>query len=109
MQANPILFETQARLCQTLGQTVRLKIINLLKEGPECVTGIAEKIDEKQPTVSRHLLVLRSAGVLSRQRRGAEVYYEITSPKIVAVCEMMREILAEQESHHLEIFNSLLE
>ena len=108
MDENPIIYEYQAKLLQTLGQPVRLKIINLLKEGPECVTGIAEKIGEKQPTVSRHLMVLRSAGILSRHREGAEVHYAITSPKIVEVCDMMRAILTEQESHHLEIFKSLV-
>jgi ArsR family transcriptional regulator, virulence genes transcriptional regulator len=109
MSENPIIFDLQAKLCQTLGQSVRLKIINLLKNGPQCVTSIAEKIEVPQPTVSRHLTVLRSAGVLTRQRKGAEVFYEITSPKIVEVCEMMREILVDQESHHLEIFNILKE
>jgi ArsR family transcriptional regulator, virulence genes transcriptional regulator len=107
MNENPIIFDLQAKLCQTLGQSVRLKIINLLKNGPQCVTSIAENIGSPQPTVSRHLTVLRSAGILTRQRKGAEVFYEITSPKIVEVCDMMREVLAEQESHHLEIINIL--
>ncbi len=105
MSENPIIFELQAKLCQTLGQPVRLRIINLLKDGPQCVTSIAEMIEAPQPTVSRHLAVLRSTGVLARQRKGQEVFYEITSPKIVEVCEMMRAILAEQESQHPEIFN----
>ena len=109
MSENLIIFDLQAKLCQTLGQTVRLRIINLLKDGPQCVTSIAEKIEVPQPTVSRHLTVLRSSGILTRQRRGQEVFYEITSPKIVEVCEMMRVILVEQESHHLEIFNILKE
>ena len=109
MSENLIIFDLQAKLCQTLGQPVRLRIINLLKDGPQCVTSIAEKIEVPQPTVSRHLTVLRSSGILTRQRRGQEVFYEITSPKIVEVCEMMRVILVEQESHHLEIFNILKE
>jgi DNA-binding transcriptional ArsR family regulator len=109
MSENPIIFDLQAKLCQTLGQSVRLRIINLLKSGPQCVTSIAEKIEVPQPTVSRHLTVLRSAGILTRQRKGQEVFYEITSPKIVEVCEMMRAILAEQESYHLEILNILQE
>ena len=109
MNENPIIFDLQAKLCQTLGQSVRLKIINLLKNGPQCVTSIAENIGVPQPTASRHLTVLRSAGVLTRERKGAEVFYEITSPKIVEVCEMMREVLTEQESHHLKIFNILQE
>ena len=109
MSENPIIFDLQAKLCQTLGQSVRLRIINLLKSGPQCVTSIAEKIEVPQPTVSRHLTVLRSAGILTRQRKGQEVFYEITSPKIVEVCEMMRAILTEQESYHLEILNILQE
>jgi len=44
MSENLIIFDLQAKLCQTLGQTVRLRIINLLKDGPQCVTSIAEKL-----------------------------------------------------------------
>jgi ArsR family transcriptional regulator len=109
LNENPIIFDLQAKLCQTLGQSIRLKIINLLKSGPQCVTSIAEMIDTPQPTVSRHLTVLRSTGILTRQRRGQEVFYEIASPKIVEVYEMMRSILVEQEAHHLEIFDILKE
>jgi ArsR family transcriptional regulator, virulence genes transcriptional regulator len=109
MSENTVIYDLQAKLCQTLGQSVRLRIINLLKYGPQCVTSIARNIGVPQPTVSRHLTVLRTAGILTRQRKGAEVFYEITSPKIVEVCEMMREILTEQELHHLEIFNILKE
>lgn len=109
MNDNLLIFDLQAKLCQTLGQSVRLRIINLLKDGPQCVTTIAEKIESPQPTVSRHLTALYANKILARQRKGQEVYYTIASPKIVAVCEMMRQLLAEQESHHLEIFNLLKE
>ena len=105
MNENPIIFELQAKLCQTLGQPIRLRIINLLKEGPQCVSHITNVVGASQSTTSRHLAVLRSAGIVTRHREGQEVYYEITSPKIVAVCDMMRQVLAEQELHHLEIFN----
>ena len=104
-----MVFEFQARLCQTLGQSIRLRIINLLKGGAQCVSSIAESLDVPQPTVSRYLKALRAAGVLTRRRRGAEVFYEISSPKIVEVCEMMRNILSERENHRLKILNALPE
>ena len=109
MNENPVIFNLQAKLCQTLGHTVRLKIIHLLKDGPQCVTSIAENIEVPQSTVSRHLNVLLSANILARQRKGAEVFYEIVSPKIIEVCDMMREVLIEQESHLLEIISILQE
>ena len=107
MNENLKIFDLQAKFCQTLGHSVRLRIINLLKEGPQCVTSIAKLTDIPQPTISRHLNVLRSAGILSRERKGLEVFYEITIPTIVEVCDLMREVLSEQESLHAEIFKSL--
>jgi ArsR family transcriptional regulator len=83
--------------------------MGLTMDGHQCVTSISEMAEVPQPTVSRHLSVLRSAGILTRQRKGQKVFYEIISPKIVEICEMMREVLAEQESYHLEIFNVLKE
>jgi len=103
-----IVFEMQAQLCQVLGHTIRLRIVSALKAGPKCVNAlVAELKNIPQPTVSRHLAVLRSAGILSTHRQGMETIYEITNPKIVGVCEMMRTILAERESQQLELLHRI--
>lgn len=103
-----IVFEMQAQLCQVLGHTIRLRIVSALKAGPKCVNAlVAELKNIPQPTVSRHLAVLRSAGILSTHRQGMETIYEITNPKIVGVCEMMRAILAERESQQLELLHRI--
>jgi len=100
------VFEMQAQLCQVLGHSIRLRIVNALKGGPLCVNDLVAALRTvPQPTVSRHLAVLRSAGVLSTHRSGMEVIYEIANPKIVGVCEMMRTILAERETRHFELLN----
>ena len=101
------IFDLQAKFCQTLGNSVRLSIIHLLKDGPQCVTSIAELTEIPQPTISRHLNVLRSAGIVTRERKGMEVYYEIAIPTIVEVCDLMREVLVEQEMFQVELFKSL--
>jgi ArsR family transcriptional regulator len=101
------IFEMQAQLCQSLGHAIRLRIIHTLKEGPKSVNEIAAIVEASQPTVSRHLSVFRSTGLLTAQRRGSEVFYAITNPKVVEVCEMMRTILAERESLHLNLLNSM--
>jgi DNA-binding transcriptional ArsR family regulator len=102
------VFEMQAQLCQVLGNTIRLRIVSALKGGPQCVNELVAILKTvPQPTVSRHLAVLRSAGVLLAHRQGMETIYEIANPKIVGVCEMMRSILAERESQQLEILHSI--
>ena len=99
-----IFFEMQAHLCQVLGHSIRLRIVQELKDGPKCVNGLVTALKTlPQATVSRHLGVLRSAGVLTTHRKGIEIIYEIADPRIVEVCAMMRSILVERESHQREI------
>lgn len=102
-----LIFEMQSQLCQSLGHTIRLRIIHTLKEGPKSVNEIATSVGASQSTVSRHLSVLRSTGLLIAHRKGPEVYYAITNPKVVEVCEMMRSILAERESLQLDLLQSM--
>lgn len=108
MEPDVIIFEMQAQLCQVLGHAVRLRLVHELKEGPKCVNELVAALKNvPQPTVSRHLSVLRSAGILSTHRQGMEIIYEIANPKIVGVCEMMRTILAERESQQLELLHRI--
>ena len=109
MNQDPLFFEMQAQFCQSLSNATRLQIIDILQEGPKPVNEIAATVGAPQPTVSRHLSVLRSGGLLTSERRGTEVYYEITNPKVVKVCEMMRSILAEREILQLDLLQSIEE
>jgi DNA-binding transcriptional ArsR family regulator len=103
------VLEMQARLCQALGHVTRLKIVHSLRDGPKRVADLALACGLSQASTSRHLTALRNCGVVTAQRRGTEIIYHITSPKIVAVCDLMREVLAEQVAHQSDIAKSLLE
>lgn len=103
------IFDLQAQLCQSLSNAIRLRIIHALKAYPKSVNEISIEVGASQPTVSRHLAVLRSSGLLTAQRRAQEVYYAITNPKIVEVCEMMRCILAEREAQQLDLLQRIRE
>jgi ArsR family transcriptional regulator len=80
-----------------------------LRDGPRRVADLAEATDLSHATVSRHLAALRNCGVVTAQRRGQEVIYHISSPKIVAVCDLMREVLAEQIAHQAAMTKTLPE
>ena len=54
----------------------------LLTEGEKCVCEIADKVDAQQPTVSKHLSVLRDAGILASRKDGLMVYYRVRVPCI---------------------------
>jgi ArsR family transcriptional regulator len=93
-----IIYELQADLCRAMGHPVRQKIVHVLFEGPNSVGDIADAIDAGQSVVSRHLSILRRAGIVSSQRQGQEIYYSVSNPKIVEVCNLMRTVLSEQQA-----------
>ena len=101
------IFDMQAQLCQSLSNAVRLKIIHTLKNAPKSVNDISAELGVSQPTISRHLAVLRTAGLLTARRKAQEVFYEITNPKVVEVCEMMRHILTEREAQQLDLLHRI--
>ncbi len=103
MEPNPVSFELQADLCLALGHPTRLRMLRLLKNGPRCVNEIAKQLEINQPTASRHLTVLRQAGILAAQRQGNDMMYRIANPKIIDVCDLMRAVLAKRESRRSEI------
>lgn len=97
------IFEMQARLCQAMGNPARLQIVHILRDGPRQVSELANSMDISQPTISRHLAVLRRNGVVTAYRQRQEVFYQLSNPKIVAVCDLMRQVLADQLTHQAEI------
>jgi ArsR family transcriptional regulator len=96
----------QAELCLAMGHSVRLQIVHLLRDEPKRVSSIAEELNISQATISRHLAVLRNVGILSTQRQGTDIIYQIVNPKITDICESMRAVLAERESQRSEILQS---
>jgi ArsR family transcriptional regulator len=65
------------RLFAALGDDVRLRMIALLTHGELCVCHIEEALDLKQANASRHLAILRAAGVVTSRREDRWVYYQL--------------------------------
>ena len=64
---------------KALGDETRREILKMLRKGP-CTSGeIADRFHSSWPTISRHLAVLRSAGLVVTERRGQEIYYELNT------------------------------
>src|SRR5436190_7353505 len=62
-----------------LADATRRDILDLLRSGPLTSGEIASQFDSSWPTISRHLAVLRESGLVSTERKGQEVYYELNT------------------------------
>ncbi|WP_432477458.1 ArsR/SmtB family transcription factor [Nocardioides sp. GXQ0305] len=70
-------------MLKALADPVRLRLLSLVAShegGEACVCNLLDAFDLSQPTISHHLKVLHSAGLLEREKRGVWVYYKVAAP-----------------------------
>ncbi|MEX1045181.1 MAG: metalloregulator ArsR/SmtB family transcription factor [Chthoniobacterales bacterium] len=77
-----------ATLFATLADPARLRILNCLRAGPHSVGDIHRSCRLKQANTSKHLRVLRDAGLVSPRREGTTVRYAIVEPLIFGLCDL---------------------
>jgi len=92
------LYVLHASICQTLANPKRLEIIDRLRKGEMSVTQLAEAMQISQANLSQHLAVMRQKGIVETRREALNVYYQLSNPRIVQACDLMRQVLLE----HLE-------
>ena len=74
-----------ADLFRALASEPRLMIVERLARGECCVCDLAEIVGSDQSTISRHLSILKSNGVVEGERRGNHIYYRLLTPCVLSV------------------------
>lgn len=77
------VLEAKANVLKSLAHPTRLWMAEQLAEGEKCVCELAENIDADFSTISKHLSVLKQAGVVEDEKRGKMVYYKLKVPCIL--------------------------
>jgi len=84
------------RICSALGDATRIMILYALSENACFVNELADMLNLPQPTVSRHLRVLRDSNLVATDRQGTAVRYSLRDDRIIHSLDLMRRILADQ-------------
>ncbi|KPJ64201.1 hypothetical protein AMK68_02100 [candidate division KD3-62 bacterium DG_56] len=92
------VYGLQAALCKALGHPVRMKVLDLLRDGEECVCRLAPRAGVTESNLSQLLAALRRAGIVDTRREGHSIYYRVRDRRIFEVIDHMRAILADQLS-----------
>ena len=98
------LARIQAEFCKTMGNPIRVMLMYCLRAGEKCVSDLSESLGCSQPTISRHLSVLRGIDMVTSRRDGQHVFYRLTDPKITTACDTIREILQRRTAARGELF-----
>ena len=88
--------QLHSRMCEGLADPTRILILYALAETPRNVGELAEALHAPQPTVSRHLKVLRERGMVNAERVGPAVRYSLADTRLIDALDLLRAVLASQ-------------
>ena len=102
-----LLFEKQAEIAKSISHPLRIAIVDLLKDGDQCVCDIAQHIGAERSNVSRHLSVLVGCGVLDYRKEGLKVIYKLKAPCILDFFSCMTTCLKQQAEDNEKLLAAL--
>jgi len=91
-----------------LGEPVRLNIVQRLAEGPKTAGELAEPFSISRPAISRHLRVLREAGIASAEVRGRQWWYSIEASTLRDTQQWLEDLQA-MTAEALQAFKNYVE
>lgn len=91
-----IELEKVAGQFRLLGEPMRLKILQALCQRPLAVGEIVAATGATQSNISKHLALLASAGIITRQKDGQFVYYEMSNALTMKLCELVHKELLKR-------------
>jgi len=92
------LVELIARRLRAMGEPMRIRLLDRLRDGEETVGDLSAALGASQQNVSKHLAVLADVGILGRRRDGNRVYYRIVDEGVLTLCEDVCGSLRQQLS-----------
>ena len=90
------LYKIHAELCKVFSNSTRLEILNLLRDKEMSVTELIEKTKLSQSNISQHLSIMKYKDIVISDRKGKNIYYKLTNPKIIKAFDIIKEVLAEK-------------
>ncbi len=80
-------YSPQASLLKAISHPIRLAVLEILRDGEQCVCHMEAMLGVRQSRISQQLMVLREAGLVEVRRDGLNVFYRVLNPKIFEVLD----------------------
>lgn len=96
-------FEARARIIKALGHASRLAMVDELSRGERCVCELRDLVGADLSTVSKHLTVLKNAGIVEDDKRGVQVFYRLKVPCVLNFFSCVEAVLENQAREAMRI------
>ena len=90
------ILERQVLICKAFANSTRLHILDLLGKRDWSAAEIQQELGISKANLSQHAMVLRSAGVVVRRRKGKQVFFSLAMPEVKKACQLIQHVLRAQ-------------
>lgn len=90
------LVELIARRFRVIGEPMRVRLLDQLRDGEATVTELTDALGASQQNISKHLAMLAGSGILARRKERNHVYYRIVDDGVFTLCDQVCGSLQEQ-------------
>lgn len=96
-------FEARSAVVKALAHPSRLFIVDELSRGERCVCELTEMVGADMSTVSKHLSVLKNAGIVQDEKRGSQVWYTLRVPCVMKFFDCVEAVLRTSAEQKMEL------
>jgi DNA-binding transcriptional ArsR family regulator len=96
-------FQARAHIMKAMAHPTRLFILDELAKGERCVCDLTDMIGADVSTVSKHLSLLKGAGIVDFDKRGNQVWYRLTAPCVLNFFDCLEAVLRNTVQTHLRV------
>jgi ArsR family transcriptional regulator len=95
-------YEPQSDLLKTLAHATRLAILDILRDGEQCVCHMEATLGLRQAYISQQLMTLKQDGLVEARRDGLNLYYRVIKPEVFRIVDATRSVvgLAQPQPRH---------
>ncbi len=95
-------YEQRAAILKALGHPTRLFMVDQLTQGERCVCELREMVGADLSTVSKHLSLLKNAGLVTDEKRGTQVFYSLRVPCVTNFFGCVEKVLRAHTEEKIE-------
>jgi DNA-binding transcriptional ArsR family regulator len=97
----------EAELCSAFSDPTRILILYELDERPRTVTELTVALNLPQPTVSRHLKILRDHGMVVAERQGTSMLYHLSDRRLLDALDILRSVMRDRIMHRANLITDV--
>src|ERR1019366_1589908 len=90
----PPIYALKADFFRVLGHPVRVRLLQLLREGEQSVGALQDALELDSSGTSQHLTALRTQGLVVSRKQGRSVYYRVRDPRTLELLELAKRIIS---------------